>query len=140
MATVLKQGLLIFVLISFSSGIAESAIPEETGLLSRIHFVSNDYQILEKEEQILDQNILWLQEHPEVILILEGHCDEFGEENYNLQLGDLRAREVKASLIAKGIDAERIIMIVSFGESRPLDTRPLREAYEQNRRVEFILR
>lgn len=140
MATVLKQGLLIFVLIGFSSGIAESAISEETGLLSRIHFVSNEYQILEKEEKILNQNILWLQTHPEAVLILEGHCDEFGEENYNLQLGDLRAREVKASLIAKGIDAERIIMIVSFGEARPLDIRPLREAYEQNRRVEFILR
>lgn len=108
--------------------------------VSRIHFASNQFQIPETEKIKVDQNALRLKENPDTVLILEGHCDEWGEANYNMELGDQRAREVKAALIEQGIDPERIIMVVSFGELKPLDPHFTKEAWELNRRVEFILR
>lgn len=107
---------------------------------SRIHFESNHFELTEEEKPKVDQNALWLKSHSEAVLILEGHCDEWGEDQYNLELGDRRAREVKAYLIEKGIDPERIIMVVSYGEGKPLDVRPRNEAWKANRRVEFVLR
>lgn len=109
-------------------------------LISRVHFASNHFEILDSEQPLLEQNVRWLKGNPNAVLILEGHCDEWGEANYNLQLGDLRAREVKAYLIERGIDAERMIMVVSYGEQRPLDPRATNEAWAANRRVEFVLR
>lgn len=109
-------------------------------LAPRIHFNTNSSAILESEQILLSQNVEWLKQNHSAILILEGHCDEWGEADYNLQLGDLRAREVKAYLMEQGIDAERMIMVVSFGEQRPIDPRSTREAWNANRRVEFVLR
>lgn len=106
----------------------------------RIHFARDHYQISEAEQSKLTANVAWLKKNPQAVLILEGHCDTWGEVSYNLLLGDRRAREVKAYLIEQGIDAERIIMVVSFGEDRPIDPRPLPAAWASNRRVEFMVR
>lgn len=108
--------------------------------LARIHFLSNRFEILPGQYPPLDQNIDWLQKNRRTVLILEGHCDEWGEDSYNMQLGDLRAREVKSYMIEHGVDPERIIMVVSFGELKPLDERKIQEAWNLNRRVEFVLR
>lgn len=112
----------------------------QSTLIPRIHFNTNSSAILESEQELLSQNVSWFKQNPSAVLILEGHCDEWGEAGYNLQLGDLRAREVKAYLMEQGIDAERMIMVVSFGEQRPIDPRSTREAWKANRRVEFVLR
>lgn len=106
----------------------------------RIHFNRNSFEILESERTLLRQNVSWLMANPQAVFILEGHCDEWGEDSYNLQLGDLRAREVKSYLIEEEIDPERLIMVVSYGERRPLVPRSDREAWTANRRVEFVLR
>lgn len=108
--------------------------------VSRIHFNRDSHAVLETERPLLEQNVTWLKRHAEAVLILEGHCDEWGEDSYNLQLGDLRAREVKSYLIEQGINPDRMIMVVSYGEQRPLDPRSTREAWDANRRVEFVLR
>ncbi|MBI4125339.1 MAG: OmpA family protein [Deltaproteobacteria bacterium] len=117
----------------------EGAPAAET-FVPRIHFDRDSFFILESERSLLEKNAEWLNRNPRAVLILEGHCDEWGEDGYNLQLGDSRAREVKARLIEAGIDPERMIMVVSYGESRPLDPRATREAWDVNRRVEFVLR
>lgn len=109
-------------------------------LLTRVHFESNRYQLLPSEIEKLDQNVAWLEENREAVLILEGHTDSWGEEGYNMELGDLRAREVKSYLVEKKIDPERIILVVSFGETKPIDLRLVNEAWAQNRRVEFVVR
>lgn len=106
----------------------------------RVHFESNHYDIPASEASLLMQNAEWLQKNPHAVFILEGHCDEWGEDWYNMQLGDLRAREIKAFLMEQGVDPERIIMVVSRGETMPIDTRPIAEAYRANRRVEFVMR
>lgn len=110
------------------------------GLLPRVHFLRDSHELLGEARGIIAANARWLAQNPSAVLILEGHCDEWGEEPYNEELGDRRAREVKSGLIESGTDPERIIMVVSFGETHPLDPAHTREAWNKNRRVEFVLR
>lgn len=109
-------------------------------LIPQVHFLRDDYSILDSEKSLLEQNIRWLKQNPSAVLILAGHCDAWGGDAYNLQLGDLRAREVKTYLMEEGVDPERMIMVVSFGKRRPLDPRSTQSAWDLNRRVEFIVR
>jgi peptidoglycan-associated lipoprotein len=67
---------------------------------------------------------------------LEGHCDERGTREYNLSLGERRAKSVKDVLVANGISADRV-KLVSFGEDRPAAEGHDEGAWAKNRRVEF---
>lgn len=67
---------------------------------------------------------------------LEGHCDERGSREYNLGLGERRAKTVAAILKANGVAADRI-RLVSFGEDRPAVEGSHEAAWSKNRRVEF---
>ena len=118
--------------------VAEPARPPE--LLGRVHFDFGSDQLGTDARDQLGSNIGWLKSHGDSVLVLEGHCDERGDVAYNMQLGDRRARSVKGYLIAQGVEEERLIMVVSHGELRPLDPGHNRDAYRQNRRVEFIVR
>jgi peptidoglycan-associated lipoprotein len=69
---------------------------------------------------------------------LEGNCDEWGSDEYNIALGLKRASSVKKALVAEGVDAERISM-VSFGESNPTCSDKTQECWSKNRRVDFKL-
>ena len=112
-------------------------LPESLG---RVHFDFGSDQINTEARDRLGGNIDWLKRHDDSVLVLEGHCDERGDIAYNMQLGDRRARSVKGYLIGQGIEQDRLIMVVSHGELRPLDSGHNRDAYRQNRRVEFIVR
>lgn len=105
-----------------------------------VYFDSNSDAIAESAQTQLELNIDLLEKNREVVVILEGHCDEWGDDSYNMELGDRRAREVKAHLMEHGIDPDRIIMVVSYGEERPADERHIMDAWRKNRRVEFVLR
>lgn len=120
---------------------APISVPLETSsLVPRIHFLSASDQWDAAAEGELQQNVRWFSANPKAVVVLEGHCDEWGTDQFNMELGDRRARRIKAHLIAQGIDPDRLIMVVSHGESRPLDSRHTMEAWKQNRRVEFIVR
>lgn len=108
--------------------------------LSPVHFPTDNDTILKDEFGILDDNVLWLTKNPKAVLVLEGHCDEWGSDKYNMELGDRRARRVKTHLIKKGIAADRLIMVVSYGSRQPTDPRHTKDAWQANRRVEFIVR
>ena len=68
---------------------------------------------------------------------IQGHCDERGTEEYNLALGDRRARMVREYLSSLGIDAEKLDAI-SYGESRPFATEHNEDAWSEYRRAHFI--
>lgn len=79
-----------------------------------------------------------LKKVPEAKLLIDGHCDERGTEEYNRALGERRALALRAYLIKLGIDPNRI-RTRSWGEDRPIDPRHNEEAWAKNRRGEFIL-
>ncbi|MCB9679997.1 MAG: OmpA family protein [Alphaproteobacteria bacterium] len=71
-------------------------------------------------------------------LRIEGHCDERGTTDYNLALGDRRARSIERWLLARGIGGNRIAT-VSYGEERPVDRGHDEAAWSANRRAEIML-
>lgn len=105
-----------------------------------VHFESDSTTVVAADQTKLDENVSWLAQYPQAVVILEGHADQTGGADYNMELGDRRAREIKSTLIDRGIAADRIIMVVSFGEERPQAMGETHAALRQNRRVEFVLR
>ena len=75
---------------------------------------------------------------PDVTVIIEGHCDERGTNEYNMALGDRRAESAKSFLVDFGIALERLAT-VSYGEERPFDPRHNKEAWAKNRRAHFVI-
>jgi len=118
----------------------EKALKEEMAKFENedIHFDFDKYYIRPDAAEILKKKAQWLKEHPEVHLLIEGHCDERGTEEYNLALGERRANSAKEFLVNLGIDPKRI-SIISYGEERPLDTRSCEEAWAKNRRDHFVI-
>ena len=71
-------------------------------------------------------------------VLIEGHCDERGTEEYNRALGERRALSVRDALSGLGVSADRV-RTMSFGEDRPADPGLNDAAYSRNRRGEFVL-
>ena len=86
----------------------------------------------------LDENVRWLKANPKATVVIEGHCDERGTREYNLGLGQRRARSAKDYLVAAGIDAKRI-KIISYGKERPFAPGHDESAWKWNRRAHFVL-
>ncbi|MFH1874101.1 MAG: OmpA family protein [Pseudomonadota bacterium] len=107
--------------------------------LQPVHFPTAGFQPQGQEFNTLKENTKWLMDNPNTMVILEGHCDERGGNEYNLKLGDLRARSIKSYLVQNGITADRFGAIVSHGEERPVAKEHTHQAWQKNRRVEFII-
>jgi len=85
---------------------------------------------------VLTQDAEYLMQNSRTRVTIEGHCDERGTNEYNLALGDRRARAVRDFLVNYGIDGSRIEMI-SYGEERPFAPGHDESAWSQNRRAHF---
>jgi outer membrane protein OmpA-like peptidoglycan-associated protein len=79
-----------------------------------------------------------LSDSPKNKILVEGHCDERGTEEYNRALGEKRALSIRDILVEKGISPNRI-RTMTFGEDRPADPNLTESAYRLNRRGEFVL-
>jgi len=86
----------------------------------------------------LDQNVEWLRANAQPNLIIEGHCDERGSQEYNLALGQRRAKAAQDYLVASGIDEKRI-QTISYGKERPFVVGHDESAWQWNRRAHFVL-
>jgi peptidoglycan-associated lipoprotein len=106
--------------------------------LERIHFAFDKYDLNTDARQTLQNNALYLEQNPDTRIIIEGHCDERGSDEYNLALGEKRARAAAEYLQNLGIDSDRI-RTISYGEEKPLDPASNEEAWALNRRAEFKL-
>jgi len=109
---------------------------EEQLKLGMIHFEFDRYRLLPEFKLVLEENARKLKMYPNVKIMIEGHCDERGTIEYNLALGEKRARAAQEYLINLGIDPSRI-SIISYGKESPLDPRHNEEAWYKNRRDEF---
>jgi peptidoglycan-associated lipoprotein len=108
-----------------------------TDALKPIHFDFDRSEIRTSEIAALEANGDWLKEHREIVIIIEGHCDERGTEAYNLALGERRARAVRDYLMTKGVAADRMTT-VSYGEDRPVCREQTEECWQKNRRAAFV--
>ena len=103
-----------------------------------IYFDFDKSNLKPKAQEVLKRKAEWLRNNPGESVIIEGHCDERGTNEYNLALGDRRAQSAKKFLINLGI-AETRLTTISYGEERPADPRHNREAWARNRRDQFVL-
>lgn len=87
--------------------------------------------------QLLKEHAVYLQSNPEVRISIEGHTDERGSADYNIALGERRAKSVRTLLLAYGVTASNLSTI-SYGEERPALRGHTEQAYSKNRRVEII--
>ena len=90
-------------------------------------------------QEILRAKAAWLRENPRAQVMVEGHCDERGTNEYNLALGDRRAFSSKSFLVDLGIADSRLTTI-SYGEEQPVDSRATEDAWTQNRRAHFVIK
>ena len=104
-----------------------------------IPFEFDSAKLSDQAQQILRAKAEWLRKNPRAQIIIEGHCDERGTNEYNLALGDRRAFAAKTFLVDLGIDQSRITT-VSYGEERPLDPGSNEEAWAKNRRDHFVIK
>jgi peptidoglycan-associated lipoprotein len=104
-----------------------------------IHFDFDKYVLTPKAMMILDEKSAFLREHPEVRVLIEGHCDERGTNEYNLALGDRRANSAKNYLVKSGV-AESRITTISYGEEQPLCMEHAESCWWKNRRAQFQVR
>ena len=84
----------------------------------------------------LARNARILKDHPEVVILIEGHCDERGTVEYNLALGEKRAKTVRDHLVRLGVASNRL-RVTSYGESRPFAQGSNEKVWAQNRRAHF---
>ncbi|MDH4204286.1 MAG: peptidoglycan-associated lipoprotein Pal [Desulfobacteraceae bacterium] len=103
-----------------------------------IHFEFDSSTLTPEAQLILKKKAEWLQNNPESMSTVEGHCDERGTSEYNLALGDRRATSAKNFLVDLGISASRLTTI-SYGEERPVDLGKSEEAWAKNRRCHFTI-
>jgi peptidoglycan-associated lipoprotein len=110
----------------------------EGGPLADIRFALDSAAINDAARATLDGHAVWLQSHRGMRVTIEGHCDARGTTEYNLALGEQRARAVRDYLVSLGVAAERL-RSVSFGKEQPIDPAATEEAYAKNRRAHFAV-
>ncbi len=94
--------------------------------------------IRDDQKAALNDDVAWLKANTGAKVLIEGHCDERGTAEYNLALGERRAKTAKDYLIAAGIAADRISTI-SYGKERPFVLGHDESAWKWNRRAHFVL-
>jgi len=127
------------------AAIEEERLKEEAGLTQKardmflnddIHFEFDSSTLTTEAQLILKKKAEWLQNNPEAMSTIEGHCDDRGTNEYNLALGDRRATSAKTFLVDLGISASRLTTL-SYGEERPVDLEKNEDAWAKNRRCRF---
>jgi peptidoglycan-associated lipoprotein len=89
------------------------------------------------DAKILGANAAYLKANPDQLVLIEGHCDERGTNEYNLALGERRAKSAMNYFVAQGIEANRIT-VVSYGKERPVCTQKAEVCWAKNRRDHFL--
>ncbi len=109
---------------------------EEKRIFKNIYFDFDKSDIKPESRPVLEKIAAYLLKNPALDLLIEGHCDERGTEEYNLALGERRALSARRYLIGLGVASKRL-QTISYGEERPLDPGHDETAWAKNRRAEF---
>jgi peptidoglycan-associated lipoprotein len=102
-----------------------------------LYFELDSSQIKDADLDIITVHAEFLASHPEISIVLEGHADERGSREYNIALGEKRAKAVKQIMTLQGV-TDNQIQVISFGEERPVALGHDESAWNLNRRVEIL--
>jgi peptidoglycan-associated lipoprotein len=119
---------------AFSGEISEG---RSSAPMSPIYFDFDRYNIRDEMKPRMEENARILLDHATVRIEIQGNCDERGTNEYNLALGERRAKSAKAYLSNLGVNPDRI-EILSYGEENPLATGHDETAWKENRRDDFV--
>ncbi|WP_348758334.1 peptidoglycan-associated lipoprotein Pal [Candidatus Methylocalor cossyra] len=117
---------------------AGGELDEASGPLARrvIYFPYDSYEVLPEYQPVVAAHANYLASHPERRVTLEGHADERGSPEYNIALGEQRAKAVQRLMELQGVGSGQI-QVVSFGEEKPAALGHDEASWQQNRRVEI---
>ena len=110
--------------------------PDTRSTLTDAFFDFDEASLRADAKSALENNAKWMEKHSGSVIV-EGHCDERGSVEYNLALGEKRAKAAKEYLVSYGIAANRLTTI-SYGKERPFDPGHDENAWSQNRRAHFV--
>ena len=124
-------------------GPKEQPQPVEAGkeekALNDIHFDLDRYDIKAEDATILQKDYSWIKaNNPKGLIVVEGNCDERGTVEYNLALGERRAKAAEQYLVSLGLDKGRM-KTISYGKSKPVDPGHDEAAWAKNRRDHFVV-
>jgi peptidoglycan-associated lipoprotein len=105
--------------------------------LFTVNFEYDDANLSPSAKENLSKNADWIKANTEMNIQVEGHCDERGSIEYNLALGERRAKATKAYLVSLGVDAGRLNLI-SYGKEKPLQSGDTDDVHSKNRRANFL--
>src|SRR6185503_1744279 len=112
---------------------------KEAAGLRDVHFEFDRAALRAEDTRVLEANAKWLLDHAGTQVLIEGHADERGTNEYNLALGENRARVTRDQLVARGVAASRITL-VSYGEERPTCRETSEACWANNRRAHFLVK
>ena len=115
-----------------------SATEGKEGMFKDINFDFDKYDVKESFKPELKSIASWMTKNPGAKLSVEGHCDDRGTNEYNLALGDRRAKAVKDYLVSLGVSSSKIETI-SYGEEKPLCSEQTEDCWAKNRRAHFVV-
>jgi len=102
-----------------------------------VYFDYDSDAIRPDQQSSVQGDAQFLGQHTNILITIEGHCDERGSTEYNLALGDRRANSVKNALTQAGLGASRV-KTISYGKEKPFCTESNETCWQQNRRGHFV--
>jgi peptidoglycan-associated lipoprotein len=105
--------------------------------LNQIFFAFDKADIRPEDARALEASAAYLKGNPNQLVLIEGHCDERGTSEYNLALGERRAKAAMNHLVSNGVEASRITTI-SYGKERPSCTEKNEACWAKNRNDTFL--
>jgi peptidoglycan-associated lipoprotein len=106
--------------------------------LQDVFFAYDQWTISDAGMNSLNRDAEWLKAHPGAVMKVEGHCDERGTADYNVVLGEKRAKAARSYLVDVGVNPKQLA-IVSYGKERPFCAEHDETCYQQNRRGHMLL-
>ena len=116
---------------------AQGSDSENIAGLKTVYFPYDSSTLSAESREALSGNAAWLKKNSEYSLQIEGHCDSRGSIEYNLALGERRAKSVRSYLINLGVNGKRL-SIISYGKEKPISAGDSEQAMAKNRRANFL--
>ena len=118
---------------------SELALEEQAKeVFKDILFDYDKYDIRPDARPVLNTVSAFLGKNKEINIVIEGHCDDRGTNEYNLALGEKRSKAAKNYLVSLGVSPDRII-VITFGEEKPSCMEQNEDCWQNNRRAHFVV-